>query len=89
MFLTASLSFYTLQIFVMGVATVCDWWNYLLLFHANQVSNSFWVYDLASARWSVVYRNEHNEPGYWTKHQSVEPRPRWIKLLMFAILEGS
>ena len=72
-----------------GCCTVCDWWNYLLLFHANQVSNSFWVYDLASARWSVVYRNEHNEPGYWTKHQSVEPRPRWVKLLMFAIWDGN
>ena len=53
------------------------------------MSNSFWVYNLASARWSVVYRNEHNEPGYWTKHQSVEPRPRWVKLLMFAIWEGN
>jgi len=48
-----------------------------------RVSNSFWVYDLASARWSVVYRNEHNEPGYWTKHQSVEPRPRYAHQLVY------
>ena len=44
--------------------------------NCKQVSNSFWVYNLSSACWSVVYRNENNEPGYWTKHQSVEPRPR-------------
>ena len=80
---------------LLHIANICDgcgnclWLVELLLFHANQVSNSFWVYNLASARWSVVYRNEHNEPGYWTKHQSVEPRPRWVKLLIFAIWDGS
>ena len=50
--------------------------QYKYKYELKQVSNSFWVYNLSSACWSVVYRNENNEPGYWTKHQSVEPRPR-------------
>jgi len=49
----------------------------------TRVSNSFWVYNLSSACWSVVYRNENNEPGYWTKHQSVEPRPRYAHQLVY------
>ena len=49
----------------------------------TRVSNSFWVYNLSSACWSVVYKNENNEPGYWTKHQSVEPRPRYAHQLVY------
>jgi len=48
-----------------------------------RVSNSFWVYSLASGKWSVVYRNENNEPGYWTSRQSVEPRPRYAHQLVY------
>lgn len=48
-----------------------------------RVSNSFWLYEIGSGRWSVVYRNENNEPGYWTRRQSVEPRPRYAHQLVY------
>ena len=51
-----------------------------------RVSNSFWVYEIAASRWSVIYRNENNEPGYWTNRQTIEPRPRcaWELYFVFA-----
>ena len=42
----------------------------------NQVSNSFWVYEISSARWGLIYKNENYEPDYWTNRQIIEPRPR-------------
>ena len=42
----------------------------------NQVSNSFWVYEISSSRWGLIYKNENYEPDYWTNRQIIEPRPR-------------
>ena len=43
----------------------------------NQVSNSFWVYEISAARWGLIYKNENYEPDYWTSRQIIEPRPRY------------
>ena len=43
----------------------------------NQVSNSFWVYEISSSRWGLIYKNENYEPDYWTNRQIIEPRPRY------------
>lgn len=48
-----------------------------------RVSNSFWVYEIGASRWSVIYRNENNEPGYWTTRQTIEPRPRYAHQLVY------
>jgi len=48
-----------------------------------RVSNSFWVYEIAASCWSVIYRNENNEPGYWSNRQTVEPRPRYAHQLVY------
>jgi len=48
-----------------------------------QVSNSFWVYEVNRARWSVVYRNENNQTDYWQRRQCVEPRPRYAHQLVY------
>lgn len=49
----------------------------------GRVSNSFWVFDINSSRWSVVYKNENNEPGYWDSRQAIEPRPRYAHQLVY------
>jgi len=49
----------------------------------TRVSNSFWIYEIPASRWSVIYRNENNEPGYWATRQAVEPRPRYAHQLVY------
>jgi len=48
-----------------------------------QVSNSFWVYEISSGRWSVIYRNENSQTEYWQRRQSIEPRPRYAHQLVY------
>jgi len=49
----------------------------------SKVSNSFWFYQIGSGSWSLLYRNENNTPGYWSKRQTVEPRPRYAHQLVY------
>ena len=52
------------------------------------VSNSFWVYEISSARWSLIYKNENYEPDYWTTRQIIEPRPRYAHQLVYNEEDG-
>jgi len=47
------------------------------------VSNSFWIYEIQRSKWSCIYRNEKNNIEYWSKRQSVEPRPRYAHQLVY------
>ena len=49
----------------------------------SRVSNSFWVYNIVSNKWTCFYRNDHNSPQYWNKMQTTEPRPRYAHQLVY------
>ena len=49
----------------------------------SRVSNSFWVYNIVTNKWTCFYRNDHNSTQYWNKMQTQEPRPRYAHQLVY------
>ena len=52
------------------------------------MSNSFWVYEISSCRWGLIYKNDNYEPDYWTTRQIIEPRPRYAHQLVYNEEDG-
>ena len=49
----------------------------------TKVTNSFWVYNILTDKWTCFYRNENNSSIYWNKMQTEEPRPRYAHQLVY------
>lgn len=49
----------------------------------GKVTNSFWVYNIPTDKWTCFYRNENNSSMYWNKMQTEEPRPRYAHQLVY------
>eukprot|EP00051_Salpingoeca_urceolata_P006576 m.86923 g.86923 ORF g.86923 m.86923 type:complete len:836 (+) comp14891_c0_seq3:166-2673(+) len=49
----------------------------------DTAKNSFWVYDLTQDQWNCAYQNDNNDPEYWSKKCTEEPRPRFAHQLVF------
>jgi len=49
----------------------------------EEIRNSFWVCDMATYKWTCVYRNENTGNQYWDKMHDVEPRPRFAHQLVY------
>lgn len=49
----------------------------------SRVSNSFWVYNIVTNKWTCFYRNDNNSPQYWNTMQTQEPRPRYAHQLVY------
>ncbi|XP_064105784.1 muskelin-like isoform X1 [Macrobrachium nipponense] len=50
---------------------------------AENVRNSFWVYDINQNKWSCIFRNEQAEDSYWSRVQNMEPCPRFAHQLVY------
>lgn len=48
-----------------------------------KISNSFWVYSIATNKWTCYYQNENSSPDYWNMMQHLEPRPRYAHQLAY------